>query len=127
MPTKLDVIALAHRLIGVLSADEVPSAEQNSYASGVLDGIFAELTTAQGLTITWTLDTTPSYALIGLAETLASDLAPHYGLSFKRRSSGMMRLRAALLQDDREDDRDLDDDGTVTTDESDAAAYGIYF
>ena len=127
MPTKIDVITLAHRLIGVVSADEDPGADQNAYAADLLDGIFAELTTAQGLVISWTLDTTPAHALIGLAETLASDVAPHYGLSFKPRSSGMARLRSALLQDDRDDDRDLDDDGTVTASEAEAAAYGAYF
>lgn len=101
MPTKNDVIAMAHRLIGVLSADEVPTADQDEYAGDVLDGIYDELISSQGLVLSWPLSETPRKALMGLAEVLASDIAPHYALSYKTRSAGLMRLRSALISDDR--------------------------
>ena len=127
MPTKNDVVTFAHRLIGILSADEVPTADQDAYAGAVLDAIFAELQTAQNMTLSWTLASVPSAALIGLAETLASDIAAHYGLSYKSRAYGIARLRASEISDDRESSKDLDGDGTVTESEAETAAYGLYY
>lgn len=126
MPTKADVIALAHRLIGVLSADEVPSADQDAFATDVLDALFEELRYTQGIPIAWTLASTPQRALMGLAETLASEIAPHYGKQYKPRSSGIARLRAALLSDDRTGAMDLGDAVVLTQGQASYFEYALY-
>lgn len=126
MPTRNDVVTLAHRLIGVLSADEVPTADQDAYAGDVLDAVFDELSASQGLLIAWTLDETPRKALMGLAETLASEIAPHYGLSFKPRSAGIARLRAALVSDDRVAANDYADAVVLTQGQPGYFTYALF-
>lgn len=101
MPTRNDIIAMAHRLLGVLSVDETPTADQDAFAGAVLDSIYVELISSQGLPISWPLSETPQKALMGLSQVLASDIAPHYSRPFMPRSVGMGRLRAALISDDR--------------------------
>lgn len=127
MPTRNDVIALAHRNIGVLSADEVPTAEQNSFAGGILDAIYEELISAQGIPIAWTLDYTPNKALVGLAQTLSSDIAGHYGVQYLPRSRGIARLRAALVSDDRFVSNDFGDAFVISQGEvSPSLVYRLY-
>lgn len=101
MPTRSDIIAMAHRLIGVLSADETPTADQDAFAGDVLDSIYVEMISSQGLAISWPLSETPQKALMGLAHILASDIAGHYSRAYLPRSAGVARLRAALISDDR--------------------------
>jgi hypothetical protein len=126
MPTRNDIIAMAHRLLGVLAVDEVPSADQNAFAVDVLDGIDAELSASQGLVIPWDLDSTPNRALLGLSQVLASDLATHYNVSYARRAAGIMRLRAALISDDRDDALDYADGFVIPQGETATIAYELY-
>ena len=119
--TRLEVIAQAHREIRVLSVDEDPSADQESYAGAVLDSLFEELKTVHGMPFTWTLDETPDAAFIPLGLCLAADIQRHYNLNLVRRSRAIARLRAYAFPDDRSDPADYDADGTVT--DSEQAAY----
>lgn len=125
MATRADVINLAHRRLGVLSADEEASADQYEYADDVLTSLFAEL--GQDVTISWDLDAVPDTSFQPLANLLAVDLAPHYAMQSEPRSRAWMRFRATVLSDDREDLRDLDEDGTVEDAEAEAWARARYF
>lgn len=125
--TRADIIAMAHRSIGVLSVDSVPSADQDAYAGDVLDALFDELKAVHGFTFTWALDATPDEAFLPLSLTLASDIAGHYDVPFQSRSRGIARLRAWALPDDRTDRRDTDSDGTISTAEKQAGLEAAYY
>lgn len=126
MPNKRDVITQALRRIGVLSADESPSASQWDHAEATLDAVFAEFSSVQG-SISWALDATPNAALIPLADILAAEIAPHFDVAGPNRSRAVLRLRAALMPDNRPDPRDYDGDDSVTADEADTFAAGKYY
>ena len=125
--TTLDVVKMACRRIKILSVDEVPSADQYEFASEVLASLFAEVKEVHGMPFTWTTDTTPDAAFLPLSYLLAVEIAPHYGMPTEPRSRAMGRLRAYAFPDDRTDSRDLDDDGTVSTEEAAAAERALYY
>lgn len=85
------------------------------------DTVFSEASASSGLTITWTIETIPDGAFLAIAEMIARDLAPLYGMPVPQRDRdfGIVRLRRFVLNDDRDDRADTDDDGTVTTAEAD--------
>lgn len=127
MATKRDVINTALRRVQVLAGDEPADADMYAYAGDLLDGIFAEVNSTQGMAFTWTLDDTPTAARLPLAYLLAVDVGPHYGRPVENRSVAMARLRAYAFPDDRTDSRDLDEDGTVTTAEIEAGKQAAYY
>jgi len=110
----VDVVAMAHRRIRILSVDEAPSADQTEFGTDILDALFAELKQTDGMAFTWTLDAVPDGAFLPLSFLLATEIAPHYERPSERRSQAMGRLRAYAFPDDRADRRDTDDDGAVT-------------
>lgn len=126
--TRIEVVEAALRRLGVLASDEAITADEIEYSGQTLDALFAELQTSQGLTITWTIETVPDAAFLGLANLLAAEVAPHYARpSPTTRARGWMRLREALLADNRADRRDLDEDGIVTAEEASADARAAYY
>lgn len=128
--TKLaaDVINLAFRRLNLKAEDQALTADEFEYGSDVLDGIFAELSTGQGLTFTWTLATIPDQLANPLANLLATEIAPSYLVQApERRSAAMGRVRAIMAPDDRSDERDADSDGTVTTAEAAVGARAAYY
>lgn len=125
--TKLEVVAQAHRHLGLLSADETASADQDAYAGSILDALFAEMNLVQNMQFTWTVDETPDAAFLPLSGLLATEIAPHYGVASEPRSRAIMRLRAYAFTDDRTDSRDYDNDGTVSDEEADAAVRALYY
>jgi hypothetical protein len=113
--TRLDVIHQALRHLGVLASDTDASADDAAYTGGALDTLFAEIQNTQGITVTWALDATPDTAFLPLSRLLAVEVADHFEVPPKESfARAMGRLRAALIPDDRDDRRDLDDDGTIT-------------
>jgi hypothetical protein len=128
MPTKADTVGLALRHLGILSVDEAVTADQIDYCGTILDAILAEKQSVWGVTFTWTSETVPAAAYISLAHWLAAEIAPHYEVvSPKPLKVAEARFRAYALPDDREDDRDLDDDGTVTDAEIATGEEAEYF
>lgn len=127
MPTRLEVIERAFRIIGVKAEDEGLTADQLANGGDVLDSLFAEL--GNEATISWTLDTTPSMSFQPLARYLAVELAPEYPPAVPPTTRGMAwrRLMATIRRDEREDFRDLDDDGTIDDAEADAGARAAYY
>lgn len=127
MPTSHDVITLAHRQIGVVADDEPMTADQEAYATPLLEALFEEFQMVQGVTFTWGLTAVPRAALIPLATLVAAEIAGHYSRPAPLISRATGRLRAAYLPDDRPDVRDLDDDGTVSANEADIAKRARYY
>ena len=99
--TKADVVARAHRVLGVLAVDENPTADMVSFAEDTLDGVYEELQDVQGLHLTWSLDDVPDGAFLPLADMLAAHIAPHYAVQGPVRSRAITRIRAYSAQDDR--------------------------
>jgi hypothetical protein len=126
MPTRLEVIERAFRIIGVRAEDEGLTADQLANGGDVLDSLFAEL--GNEATITWTLDTTPTMSFQPLALLLAVEIAGEYAAP-KPTTRGMAwrRLMATIRSDDRPDVRDLDDSGTIDDAEADAGARAAYY
>ncbi|MFV1644936.1 hypothetical protein VWZ82_13010 [Phaeobacter sp. JH20_41] len=125
--TRREVVNMALHHIGVVSSDEEPEAVDQLYADQVLDGVFAELQNSQDITISWGLDETPETAFLPLAFLLASEVAAHFGVQAMPRSRAMGRFRAALISDDRDDRRDLDNDNLVSDGEIEADKRAQYF
>lgn len=119
---------MALRRLGVVASDTAASADDAAYTGDTLDALFLEIQNTQGITITWTLDATPDNAFLSLSYLLATEIAPHFEVQAPEpRSKAMGRLRAALIPDDRTDDRDLDEDGTVTDAEIEAGKRALFF
>lgn len=100
MPTKLDVMKMAYRRVGIVAQDEEPTADEYAAAEAVLDGIFAEV--SQESPIWWNLDDVPNEAFLPLAMVAAYDLAAAFGVPAREsRGYAMARLLAAIRPDDR--------------------------
>lgn len=121
--TKTDVVAMAHRSMGILSADETPTADQEAYAGDVLDALLAEIAAIHGVYLSYDLDET----FLPMSYLLAAEIAPHYGVQAMPRSMAMSRLLAYAVPDNRPDRRDLDENGTVTAAERAAAGRAEYY
>jgi hypothetical protein len=121
VPSRLDIIALAHRRLGVLTATEIPTPDQNAYGGDVLDALCADLL-AQGIPIL--ADAVPDSIALPVAHLLAVELAPHYEVAPRdARPRLMARIRANAFPDDRPDPVPLVDDyGFLGDDEWDVAA-----
>lgn len=99
--TKLEMTARAHRVLGLLSADENPSADMIAFAGEALEGVIEELAYVQGVGISFDVDTVPDELFIPLGDLLAAEIAAHYGVVGPVRSRAISRIRASLVADDR--------------------------
>lgn len=123
----LEVVTQAHRDLEVVAVDEDLTTDMLSYGTTVLQGLLDEAATAQNITLTWGADETPDGVFLSLAFLLATHMAPHYVVPFAPMSRGWGRFRAAVLSDDRTDDRDLDEDGTISEDEAAAGERARFY
>jgi hypothetical protein len=116
--TRTEVVAMAHRRLGVLSADEPLTADQYAFGGDLLDGLISEIGATQTLTLTWDGDTVPDTLYLPVAYLLAADIAAHYDVAPRDgRSRLIAQIRSVELPDDREIRADLDDDLTVSDSE----------
>jgi hypothetical protein len=126
--TKNDIINAALRRIAVVASDEVSTADQRSYSSDTLDGLFAELTGVEGMTFDWGLSAVPDEMFLPLSYLLAVEVAPHFLVNAPdTRSRAMHRVRAVAFPNDADDRRDVDDDGAVTEAEALDGQRAAYF
>ena len=126
MATRADILRLAHRRIAVVASDEALTADQESYAGDAFDLLVPELLASQGITVSATAP--DDGYMLALASLLAVDIAPHYLVAAPEpRSRAMMRLRAAVISDDRDDRRDVDDDGIISDAEADAGRRAAFY
>ena len=99
--TQADVVARAHRVLGLLAVDEVPTADMNAFAGNALEGAIEELTYVQGLGVSFDETSVPTELFLPLSDLLASEIAQHYGVQGPSRSRSISRIRANLAPDDR--------------------------
>ncbi len=125
--TTLDTVQMALRRLGILSADETPSADEYSFSTATLETLFEELKDIHGMAFTWTLDVVPDNAFLPLSHLLAVEISQHYGVQAEPRTRALARLNAVAFPDDRDDRRDTDDDGIVSADEAAAGLKAAYF
>lgn len=124
--TRNEVITLALRRLGILASDRAASADQVDYCNDELTVAIAHLEGPHGLTI-GSGDIADNIAS-GMSHLLAANVAPHYGVNpIKSEAAAIGMIRAALLPDDRVDSRDLDDDGSVSEAEADAAKRAEFY
>ena len=102
MPTKNDVIKRAFRMLGVVAEDEHITADQEAFATDMLESLYAEV--AEDAWVSFTLDDIPDISATHLAGVLAADLAAPYSSQAPRsRGAAMLRLVATIRPDNRED------------------------
>lgn len=99
MKTRLDVVDMAFRVLGIRAEDEGLSADQLAYAGGVLDGLFAEL--SFHAPVTWWPDQIEDAAAVALARLLAADIATAYDVRAEPRAVAYARLMAVMRGDTR--------------------------
>ena len=126
--TRTEVIAEAHRRINVLSVDENPSQDMVAYGGAAADSLFEEVNgQPYNMGFTWDLSAIPEAAFRPFAWILGVDLAIHYAVSAEPRSRAMQRLSAYAFPDDREDRRDIDEDGAISDDEALAGKQALFY
>lgn len=129
MATEAQVIAQAHRRLGVLSAEEAPTDDMVAYGAETLALILAELR-ADGLPLVSVGGVVADGLALPLAMLLATDLAPHYEVPPRdARSRCVARLRAILYPDDRPDPAPVVDDYGFwdVADDEGRARWASYF
>lgn len=126
MATRLDIITLALRDIGVVARDEAASADDVSFVGGVLDSVFAEI--ENEFDVSWTIETVPTVSAWALARLLSVDIAPAFDMAPREtRARAWRRFFATVRSDNRADFRDLDDSGTISSEEADAGLRAAYY
>lgn len=127
--TANDICKKALLDLGVLAEGEAMPAAMYQDALQTLESLFSELTDKEEFPFTWALSVTPDWAFIPLAQMLSVELAPSYGRPVPRNQWfwGMQRLRRHAFPDDRGLRADLDEDGTVDTDEQFWSDRGAFF
>ena len=97
---RIDVINRAMRRIGVKAEDETLTADQIESVGEVYDGLIAELNTEVRLPFTGAF--VPERVFLSLANLLAVEIAPDYGVPpMTTRGSAYGRVLAVLRPDDR--------------------------
>lgn len=130
--TSSDVYTQALRHIGVepVQTGETP-AEYAEHARTALDGLLAELLAAHDSTITWTVETVPDNLFLPVSRVVAYDIASAFGPAAMQRagirSRHIMAIRQVLHTNDITDSRDLDEDGTISTDEVEAGQRAEFY
>ena len=95
----LAVIEQAFRRLGIKSEDEALTADQRAYAEATLDALHAELSQAAPMTF-WP-SAIPQSLVIPLANLLAVEIGPSYGVAVEPRGRPLARVMAVIRPDDR--------------------------
>jgi hypothetical protein len=101
MATAADVIELAFRRLGIKAEGEDLTADQAAYADAVMRSVWAEINTTAP--VGWWPDDVPADALVPLANLLAAEIGPSYGVPSEPRGQAMIRLLAVIRLDNRTD------------------------
>lgn len=126
--TLSEVVAQAHRRLAVLSVDEDPSADMVTYGEEMAQSLLDELIAApHSMPFTWTLAEVPDAVYRPFAWLLAVDIAPNYQVASESRARAMGRVRAYAFPDDRDDRRDIDEDGIITDAEELAGKQAAFY
>ncbi len=118
--TSQDVVTYAYQHLGIAAEDHPITAEQSAIGKEILDGLFAEYA-VEGFTTLTDVEAVPDAAFLGVGQMLAVELSGNrYGTPRNEQHwmMGLRRLRRLLMLDDRSDPADIDNDGTITADET---------
>lgn len=96
--TRIEIVRMALRRLGVLAVDETPDADTFAYADGLLDGMYARLQAEAP--VPFSLFDIPDAVAQPLAAWLAAEAGPAYGLQAR---GGMLGVLAVIRPDDRRD------------------------
>lgn len=99
MKTRLDVLNRAMRRLGIKAEDEALTADQLANVGEVFDSLVDEL--AEEVTFTWTSASVPDEAFIPLANWLAAEVGPDYGVPGGSTGIAKLRVLSVLRPDDR--------------------------
>lgn len=114
--------------LGVASPNDAASADDYAFSLDVLQAVFDEIKAAHAPAISWTVETVPDNVAQALVDVLLQPLAAAYERPVPvPQSRALTRLRTILLPDDRADDRDLDEDGTVSAAEIAAQQRAAFY
>lgn len=124
-----EIVELTLRRLRVLSAGETASGDDYRDAEIMLAAMFSELVDKEGWPITFALDAVPEWAQLPLAQMLAFEIAPEYGIAVPRTQwwEGRTRIRRHLFPSDLPLRGDIDEDGTVSESEADLADRSVFF
>lgn len=113
--------------IGVAAADIPAQGHDVTSAVNIWEGQHAEINASHGFGWAWGFNAVPDALFRPLTLLLASEIAPTFAMQGPNRARALTRLRAIAFTDDRSDPRDLDEDGTVSTDEAAAGKRAAFF
>ena len=99
--TRLEMVARAHRVLGLLATDEDPTADMIAFAGSALEGAIEELAYIQGVNVSFDADSVPEELFLPVGDLLAAEIADHYSVPGPIRSRAIGRIRANLACDDR--------------------------
>ncbi len=117
--TTLDTVTAALRRIGVVAVDEPADAATYAVATEIFETFYAELPD-EGFTTLTDANAVPDKAFNAIVQMAAKDIAPQFGVPAPQNDwrEGLRRLRRMYMPDDRADAADLDNDGTISAEET---------
>lgn len=125
------VCTRALRKLGVTGIPLEPDSYDMAEAKRAFQGILDELRGVHGGLTTWTATDTPDQVFLPLADLVANEIAPAYGpqkmAMAPPRSRALGRVRAYLHPNDIADERDADEDGTISEAEEAAGKRAAYY
>lgn len=96
--TSLDVTTEALRMLGILSMDEAPEADDHARAKSHLEAIYAEIDESLGAAPEWTIETVPARLFLFVAQAVAGSIASGYELE---QLAGLRRAgMAGIMRDE---------------------------
>lgn len=117
--TTIETVTAALRRIGVAAVDEPADAATYAVATEVFEAFYAELPD-EGFTTLTDANAVPDKAFNAIVQMVSKDIAPHFGVVSQQQDwrEGLRRLRRIYMPDDRANAADLDNDGTVSAEET---------
>lgn len=123
-----EVAARALEHIGVLSLGENATDEEAAYAVDTLEGLVSEIRETHGIDVTGGAALVQDVYYLTMAKLLGIEISPRFTVpQVDARHTLIARIRAIGYPDDRRDRRDIDENGTITSDESEAAARAAFY
>lgn len=110
---------MALRHLDVVGGEQPASADDLTYAKEALSEAESTLTVVHGLTLP-DLETAADGLAHALSRLVAVYIGPAFNIPTETEARAVMRVRAYLTKDDRDDRRDTDEDGLVSDEEIDA-------
>lgn len=126
--TTRDTVTAALRRIGVVAVDDPADAATYAVAEEIFEAFYAELPD-EGFTTLTDANAVPDKAFNAIVQMVAKDIAPQFGVDAPTQDwrEGLRRLRRIYMPDDREEWRDVDEDGTVSADEAILGEQALYY